>query len=63
MYGKVGSATEERAQCVACMKFKKCRITRELKGGKKKTYDNFFHSEKHRGWLCKQCWNRAYKEA
>lgn len=44
----------EQATCVACMKRKTC-VTERWVGIGIMHYDNFFYSEEHRGWLCKQC--------
>ena len=50
----------EQALCVACMKRKTCVTKRETEAGIK-YYDNFFYSEEHRGWLCKNCVNQLIR--
>jgi len=41
--------------CCACMKAKQTSSTRQMLDGEMRTYENFFYSEEHRGWICKSC--------
>lgn len=41
--------------CCACMKGKITSSTRQMIDGELRTYENFFYSEEHRGWICKSC--------
>lgn len=51
----------EKATCVVCLKRKQCVTERWLDSGIRR-YDNFFYSEEHRGWLCRQCHTKLMKE-
>ena len=51
------------ATCTVCLKRRKCQTVRPdpHRLHKKITLDNFKYSERHRGWLCRPCFNSLEK--
>lgn len=52
----------DEATCAACLARKSCVTKRTLQSGITKSYDNFFYSPQHKGWICKPCMKKLEKK-